>query len=168
MAKPTPTSRAPLLFLFALALASLWPVLQNLHAFRTLFYFEDEWDLIDLWDKTGFTSWVGTVFAENFVPLFKAAWGGAIVAFGGSYFALVLLLWLTHAANVFLLSRIATRLGANWGGTALAGLIFGLAWINFETLGWTVQWSAVLSLFFLLLALDALDGRTAEIGRAHV
>jgi hypothetical protein len=141
------------------AFASLWPLVQNAPAFRELFYFEDEWDLIDLWDRMGFGPWCTTVFAENFVPLFKLLWGGAIVLCGGNYFALVIVLWLTHAANVFLLVRISRRLGADAPAAALAGLIFGLTAINYETLTWTVQWSAVLSLSFLLLGLDLTAAR---------
>lgn len=133
---------------------SFWPLLRNLPAFRALFFFEDEWDLIDLWDKVGFSAWVSTTFAENFVPLFKLAWGGSIAAFGGSYFALVLLLWLTHAFNVWLVFRVSEHFSGSRLAAAFAGSVFGLAWINYETLTWTVQWSAVLSLSFFLLGVD--------------
>ncbi len=157
---PSPPS-TPRWLPFAVGLAALWPLLQNLHAFRTLFYFEDEWDLIDLWDKTGFGPWVGAVFAESFVPLFKLLWGGAIVLGGGSYFVLVALVWLTHAANAFLIVRLAQRLGAGRAGAAFAGLLFGLTWVNYESLAWTVQWSAVLSLTFFLVGADVIAAQTA-------
>src|SRR6185503_20972533 len=126
---------------FAVAILSLWPLAQNWTAFLSLFYFEDEWDLIDRWEKSGFGPWCLTTFAENFVPFFKMLWAGAIVSFGGNYFALILLLWLTHAANVFLLVRISRGLGADNIGAALAGIIFGLSSINHESLAWSVQWS---------------------------
>lgn len=130
---------------------SFSPLLWNLTAFRTLFYFQDEWDLIDTWDRVGTQDWIVTVFAENFVPLFKALWGGAIVAGNGSYFVLVVLVWATHAFNTFLLVRMCAAIGGSRMSAALAGVVFGLAWINYETLAWTVQWSAALSLSFLLL-----------------
>lgn len=151
---PDSSPRRRWLLPLVVSLASLWPLLRNWTAFHQLFYFEDEWDLIDLWDKVGFSSWCTTVFAENFVPLFKLLWGGAIVLSQGSYFTLVVLVWLTHALNVFLLARISRRLGADPAGAALAALVFGLAAVNCETLAWTVQWSAVLSYAFFLLGLS--------------
>jgi hypothetical protein len=136
------------------AIVSLWPLAAHLPAFRSLLYFQDEWDLIDLWDKIGFGSWLTTTFAENFVPLFKLSWSGVIVASGGSYLALLIVLWLNHALNVFLLVRLAGRFSGGLAGGALAGLAFGLAWVNYETLTWCLQWSAVLSLSFFLFGVD--------------
>ncbi len=145
------------------ALAALWPLVHNWAAFHQLFYFEDEWDLIDLWNQVGFSAWCTRVFAENFVPLFKLLWGGAIVVSGGSYFALLAALWLTHALNVFLLVRLARRLDADAASAAFAGLVFGLTAINLETLAWSVQWSAVLSIsFFLLGALAVAEWSARE------
>lgn len=147
-------SRSAAVLVGIVVVLSLSPLLANLPAFRSLFYFQDEWDLIDQWNKQGAWPWMWTTFAENFVPLFKALWSGAIVAGGGSYFFLLALLWLNHALNTWLVVRLSRRLGAGLWGAAIAGTIFGVAWINFETLTWTVQWSAVLSLSFLLIGLD--------------
>jgi hypothetical protein len=98
----------------------------------------------------GFGRWTGAMFAENFVPLFKLLWGGALLGLGGSYAAMLWLLWLTHALNTALLGRLLFRAGLTWPGVALALVCFALPVANLETLGWSVQWSAILALAFLL------------------
>lgn len=138
------------------ALLTLFPLLQNQRDFRVLFYFEDEWDLLSLWDQRGFGPWAGQVFAENFVPLFKTLWGGSILFFGGSYFALILLLWLNHALNAALLCRIVQRLGCSGSVALLAAAGFGLSPLHYESLAWSVQWSAVLAFTFALFGLLAI------------
>lgn len=145
-----------------IGLLALWPLVSHWTAFSQLFYFEDEWDLMDLWAKVGFGPWCTRVFAENFVPLFKFLWGGLIVASGGNYFALILAVWFTHALNAALLVRTALHLGASAATSAVAGVVFGLAAVNFETLAWSVQWSAVLALFFFLAGACAIAGWSAK------
>jgi hypothetical protein len=123
--------------------------------FGRLFWFGDEFDLIDQIDRVGFWRWIWLVFAENFVPLFKVLWGGGVLVFHGSYMAMIVLLWLTHALNVSLLGRVMRACAVPWAGVAVALVAFGLTSVNVETLAWTVQWSAVLSTTFMLLALDS-------------
>lgn len=135
---------------------SLVPYLTNRGLFDRLFWFGDEFDLIDQINRLGFWHWVWLVFAENFVPLFKILWGGAVFVFGGSYAAMILLVWLTHALNVVLLGRLLRACGLGWTCVLAAQLLFGLTAGNHETLAWSVQWSAVLSVTFMLLGLDAL------------
>jgi hypothetical protein len=134
--------------------------------FSRLFWFGDEFDLIDQIDRLGFWNWLWRTFAENFVPLFKVLWGGAVLGFHGSYAAMIALLWLTHAANVVLLGRVMRTCGIAWTGVILAQAVFGLTSVNLETLAWTVQWSAVLSVAFMLLALEGLF--RAPFGTASV
>jgi hypothetical protein len=62
--------------------------------------------------------------------------------------------WLTHAVNVALLGRVMRACGLSWVAVVFAQVAFGLPPANIETLAWTVQWSAVLSVMFMLLALD--------------
>ncbi len=133
----------------ALALAPLvWCHAQ----FAELFWFGDDWDLLDEIARFGFWNWLWMMFTENFVPLFKLAWGGMVFAGGGSYFAMLVALWLTHALNVVLLGKLLRAEGFGWAATALVLAVFGLSWTNIETLGWSVQWSPVLAVTFLLAA----------------
>jgi hypothetical protein len=134
---------------------SLAPLIAYHRLFARLFWFGDDFDLIDQIDRLGFWSWMWRVFAENFVPLFKVLWGGSVLAFHGSYAAMIAMIWLTHAANVALLGRVMRACGLSWTAVILAQAVFGLTPGNLETLAWSVQWSAVLSVMFMLLALDA-------------
>jgi hypothetical protein len=135
------------------AFLSLLPLIWCHVDFAQLFYFEDELDLIDLRDRLGFATWTIRPFAENFVPLFKLSWGGIIELCHGSYFTLLVILWVNHALNTALLTRLLQRVGLSAQAAAIGALLFGLNSINLETLGWSVQWSAVQSLTFLILGL---------------
>lgn len=138
----------------ALGLLALFPLVWQRAAFAELFWFGDEWDLLSQIERLGFWPWTWQVFAENFVPVFKLLWGGSVLLFGGSYFALVVLMWLTHAVNTWLLGRVLRLHDFPGPAVWFAQIVFGLTAINLETLGWTVQWSAVLATTFLLLALE--------------
>ena len=153
MSRPPPAERSARRLILAAGLAALLPLLWQWSAFRELYWFGDEWDLLAQIDRTGFGPWLWSVFAENFVPLFKLLWGGAVFVFGGHYLALLVLLWLTHAANTVLFGRLLHRSGFPLPATLACQLTFGLSVLHIETLGWTVQWSAVLATTFLLLGL---------------
>jgi hypothetical protein len=134
--------------------------------FARLYWFGDEFDLIDQIDRLGFWHWMWLAFAENFVPLFKLLWGGSVLVFGGSCAAMIAICWLTHALNVALLGRLMRLAGLSWAAVIFAQLLFGLTSANIETLAWSVQWSAVLAATFMLLALNSafrrpLSGATA-------
>ncbi len=137
-------------------LAALAPVLIWHRQFGELFWFGDDLFLVDQMAAAGLWEWSGRVFSENFVPLFKILWGGAVLAFDGSYAAMLALLWLTHAVNTVLLGRILTRAGFPWVAVLATQLVFALTPANIETLGWSVQWSAVLATTFLLAGLACL------------
>jgi hypothetical protein len=158
--EPIPRSEAPASsdrwILVASGFAAMAPYVLHHALFARLFWFGDEFDLIDRIDVLGFWKWTWLVFAENFVPLFKILWGGAVLVFGGSYDAMIALVWLTHAFNVILLGRLMRTCGLTWGAVFLAQIVFGLTPSNLETLGWSVQWSAVLAMTFMFLALNAL------------
>jgi hypothetical protein len=141
------------------ACAALIPYVIYHKLFMQLFWFGDEFDLIDQIDRIGFWHWACLPFAENFVPLFKVLWGGAVFGFGGSYAAMIAIVWLTHGLNVALLGRLMRTCGLSWTAVFLAQVIFGLAPTNCETLGWSVQWSAMLSVTFMLLGLNAIFRR---------
>jgi hypothetical protein len=141
--------------LAAAGAAALVPLILYHRMFARMFWFGDEFDLIDQIDRLGFWHWMWLAFAENFVPLFKLLWGGGVFIFGGSYAAMIWLLWLTHALNVVLLGRVMRTCGLPWPAVAFTLITFGLSSTNIETLAWSVQWSAVLSATFMLLALDS-------------
>ncbi len=134
------------------ALLSLVPFIWCRPHFAQLFWFGDDWDLLDQISRIGLWRWTWTIFAENFVPVFKLGWGALVFAGGGSYFPMIAALWLTHALNVALLGQLLRQEGFGWGATALVLTVFGLASVNIETLAWSVQWSAILAITFFLLA----------------
>ncbi|HRI81270.1 MAG TPA: hypothetical protein PLF88_02455 [Opitutaceae bacterium] len=134
-------------------LAALLPFLIWHRQFGELFWFGDDLFLIDQMAAMGFWPWSGRVFAENFVPLFKLLWGGALLTFDGNYRAMLWLLWLTHALNTAILARVLQRACLPWFATLFTLILFALTPANLETLGWSVQWSAVLATAFLLLGL---------------
>ena len=160
-AAPAPTAAAPApapararpasLRLIALcAAASLLPLLLLHGQFQRLYWFGDEWDLLLDLKEAGFWSWVLTAYGENFAPLFKLLWGGALLLGGGNYAMIITLCWLNHALAVLLLGVLLSRAGWGRPGCALALLVFGLSTTNLEVLGWSMQWDVVLSATFLL------------------
>jgi hypothetical protein len=143
------------------ALASLAPLLFNLSRFQMLFFFGDEWDLLSQMSHVGLLRSSLEQFGENFVPLFRLLWEGAVLAFHGSYFSVVVLLWLTHFAIMVTFGSILRRIGLHPFVIVFSMLTCSLAWSNIESLAWTVQWSPMLAtLFFVLsfLLLTSLGG----------
>ena len=151
---PQAPSRLDRFLPMAVGLVALAPLVIFHRDFAQLFWLGDEFDLIDQIDRLGMWRWMWLVFAENFVPLFKLLWGGSVFLFHGDYFAMIVILWLTHAINTWLFGRLLRLHEFPWSAVLLAQLIFALAPGNMETLGWSVQWSAVLATTFFLLALD--------------
>lgn len=134
------------------AVLSLTPFLFCISAFRKLFWFGDEWDQLREFHQSGAVHYVTATFAENFVPLYKVLWLSLLFAGRGSYLLMLAALWVTHALNVLLLGIILRRVGLGPAGIGVALIWAGLPASNIETLGWSVQWSAVLALTFFLLA----------------
>ncbi len=129
---------------------SLLPLFACWHDLRELFWFGDDWDLIDQIDHYGFWSWVARPFAENYEPLFKLAWGGVLFGGGGSYALMLAAMWLTHALTVALVAKLLRAAGFSWFVTLFSCAAFGLAAIQVEMLVWSTQWSAGLATLFLV------------------
>lgn len=90
---------------------------------------------------------------EHLNPLFKLFWISAILGSGGSYTAMMVLLWATHLAILILFSLLLKRSGFGVAAAALAVLTLGLPWTNIETLGWALYWSSLLCSLFLVAGL---------------
>ena len=154
------------------ALLALAPFLLWHGQFAELFWFGDDFSLVDGIAQSGMWRWIFEFFTESCMSVFKLLWGGALFAFGGSYTAIICLLWLTHVANTLLLGRLLLRAGFPWIAALFAQLVFALTAGNIETLGWSIQWSALLATLFLLLALLWLENRAendaAWSWRVHV
>lgn len=134
------------------AVAAIVPFVLFNRQFGQLYWFGDEWDLLDQIDRMGVWQWSWQVFAENFVPVFKLLWAGAVHLGGGSYLFMLGCLWCTHALNTYLFGRLLRSVGMGWTGVLAGQVLFALPPQNWETLAWSVQWSAMLSTCFLLMS----------------
>lgn len=154
------TKLRPIVLLgFAIPL-SLLPLFLWREQFTLLFWFGDEWDLLDQISRQGFWPWTLGVFAENFVPLFKILWGGLLVAGGGNYMAMIISVWMTHFLVVLTFGLLMGRAGFSLFSTITSMGLLGLSASNVETLAWSVQWSSVLSAFFFLVGALVLTRRS--------
>jgi hypothetical protein len=140
--------------LAATGLLSLVPYVSCHALFGHLFWFGDEFDQIDQMDRLGFWRWTFTAYGENFVPLFKVAWGGLVFACGGAYSTMMAAVWLTHALNIVLFGRLMRACALPWAAVLLAQIVLGLSPTTIEIMAWSVQLASLLSVTFLLLALD--------------
>lgn len=145
-------------------IACLLPFLLGQFYFQRLFWFGDELHLLSQIRNEGFWHWTISTFAENFVPLFKLLWGGSVYLFNGSYLAMLGLVWFTHAITVVFFLRLLLRSGIPTRLAVFTALLLGLSWTNIDTLTWTVQWSAILSITFMLLAINELLKVTSNAG----
>ena len=143
---------------FFAAIVSMLPFLICLPKFKLLYWFQDDWELLNDCARLGTPAWIRQPMGENFAPVFELMWIGAIHATGGGYLAMIALLWATHLAILFLLAAILMRCGFRAEAAAIAMLMPGLAWTNFETLGWATQWSALLCALFLMFAWASVSG----------
>lgn len=138
------------------SLLCLLPLVLLWSRFQNLYWFHDDWDLISDMERLGMRDWLALRHGEHFAPLFNALWLGAIHVLGGSYSAMILLLWVTHFANLLLLAAILRRCDFSWQAISLAVVTLGMAWSNIETLGWAACWISLLATFFFLLGWFAL------------
>ena len=134
------------------SLVCVSPFLVFWNRFETFYWIHDDWDMISELQSLGLVRWMQQPFGENFVPLFKAFWAGAIPLLDGSYFGMLCLLWITHVAILLLFAVLLRRFGLSWPAQSLAVLTLGMPWSNIEALVWATQWSSLLATFFLLLA----------------
>ncbi|HYP15132.1 MAG TPA: hypothetical protein VEQ63_14480, partial [Bryobacteraceae bacterium] len=87
--------------IWLLAAAALLPLAVFAPEFRKLYWFHDDWDMLDGASRLGLWAWMLEPFLkESVIPVSKALWLGAVRLTGGSYFLMIVLLFLTHALNV--------------------------------------------------------------------
>ena len=127
-----------------LPLVWCWP------QFRELYWFHDDWELLDHWASAG-TAWIWEPMGEHLNPLFKVLWMAAVRGFGGSYTAMMVLSWATHFAVLVLFGILLARCGFGAGAATLAVITLGLPWTNIETLAWAMYWSSLLCSLFLVV-----------------
>lgn len=138
--------------IWAASLASLLPLILFMRSFQQLYFFHDDWELLDGAARTNLWNWLIQPFlGESIIPVFKLLWLGAVHLLGGSYFAMICLLWTTHLAICLLLGWLLARFRLPTAAIGFALLTFGLAWSNIETLGWSMQWCSQLALLFFLV-----------------
>jgi hypothetical protein len=136
-----------------MAFVALLPLIVFAGEFQKLYWFHDDWDMLDGASRLGLWRWVREPFLkESVIPVSKLLSIAAVRLFGGTYFALIALLLATHAANVWLYGEILRRLQVPVIAIAFALGTFGLAWSNIETLLWFIQWTPVLAMTFFLAA----------------
>ena len=145
------------------ALVSLLPLLVWWRDFSRLFFFHDDWELLQGAATNPLISWLFQPFSgEGVFPLFKLLWITAVRLTGGSYLAMIVLLWLTHFIVLLVLGHLLLRLGCSQPAAAFAVITLGLPWSNMDTLSWSMQWNALLAILFLLIAwhllLNLLEG----------
>lgn len=146
------------------SIVSLFPLFACWPQFHRLFFFHDDWELLDGAARLGLGRWLAEPFVgEGVFPLFKLLWLGAVRLTDGSYFGMILLLWITHVAICLLFGWLLARFGLLPAAIAFALLTFGLSWTNLETLGWSMQWNAQLAIVFSLAAWHFLVG-TFKLG----
>jgi hypothetical protein len=146
-------------------LTSILPFIVFSHSFHQLYYFHDDWELLDGAARLSTIQWAFKPFlGDSIIPVFKILWIGAVHLLAGSYFGLIVLLWVTHLIICLIFGFLLARFRIPLPAIAFAVLTFGLAWSNIETLGWSMQWCSQLALLFFLAAWWLLL-RTLETGR---
>jgi hypothetical protein len=139
--------------LCATGLAATLPLLVFWHSFRQLYYFSDDWDLLEEASRLNLLDWLFRPFLGHIIiPVFKLLWIGAVHLVDGSYFGMICLLWITHLGICLLFGHFLRSSGLPLPGIIFAVLTFGLAWSNIETLGWSMPWGTQLVLLFSLAA----------------
>jgi hypothetical protein len=134
------------------ALLCLSPLIVFWGRFQQLYWFHDDWDLISEMNRSAPTAWLTQRYGENFVPVFKMFWEGAVVLVNGSYAGMIVVLWATHFAVLLLLAEVLRRSGFSVKEQCLAVITLGISWSNIESLGWASCWISPLSILFFLLA----------------
>ncbi len=151
-ARPRRTDKVVLLA----ACASFLPLLLQWRQFRALFWYQDDWDLLDSLDRHGIIRWIQQPFAENLAPVFKLVWYAVVRGAGGGYTTMICSLWICHAANVSAFYVLLRRVGLSRSSALISALTVAVSWTNLETLGWSPQLSQLLCSFFLLSAVHGM------------
>lgn len=143
----------------AVGLAALLPLVLFHRQFGRLFWFGDEFPLLDEIDVMPFGKWLWWPFVENVLPLFKLLWGGMLVKVSGSYFTMLCLAWAVHGANAALIALWMRRSAFRLAAIIWVATLFAWSASQIETLTWTVQLSSELATLFFLLGALALPVR---------
>jgi hypothetical protein len=120
--------------------------------FQLLYWFHDDWDLLSGMQSRSTLEWIATPHGVNFDPIFKLIWKTAVISLGGSYFGMIVLLWVVHLGILWLAAALLRQCGMDVASRCLAVLTLGMPWSNIESLGWAVCLDTLLSDLFLLLA----------------
>jgi hypothetical protein len=135
----------------AIGLAAFLPLLLFFGDFSNLYWFHDDWDMLDGAARLGLWRWLLEPFLhESVIPVSKLLWYAAVRATGGSYFAMIALVFVTHAANVWLFGEVLHRQRFPAAAIFFALATFALPWTNLETLGWAMQFISVVAITFFL------------------
>jgi len=149
------------------SIASLLPLFVCWPLFHRLFFYGDDWEMLDGASRLALGRWLAEPFlGEGIFPLFKLLWLGAGRLTGGSHFGMILLLWTTHLAICLLFGWLLARFELPAAAIAFALLTFGLSWTNLETLVSPMQWNAQLAIVFFLAAWHFVLGTRKLDGRA--
>lgn len=135
-----------LAFLALAPLVVFWPKVSQ------IFWFGDEWDQLDLILTRGFWGWVASPFGENVAPLAKLTWGGLVMGAGGNYSLMLACVWALHVVNVGLLGAWMRAAKFRWFSVSLTLVVFGLASVHIESLGWSIVLIIVQATTFILAA----------------
>ena len=117
------------------AFLSLIPFAWNFNYFKDLFWFGDELHLLlQIQDHGFFELDVEHPLLKTLFQYLSFFGEGQLMFFGGSYLAMLSIVWLTHAINTALLAIILLRYNFSTLTTFIASLTFALAWSNIENL----------------------------------
>lgn len=150
----------------AVGLAALLPLVLFHRQFARLFWFGDEFPLMDEIDVMPFGKWLWWPFVENVLPLFKLLWGGILVKISGSYFTMLCLAWAVHGANAALIALWMRRSAFRLAAIIWVAILFAWSASQIETVTWTVQISSELATLFFLLGALAVPARSRPVTAA--
>lgn len=146
--------------IWMIAFAALLPLIIFSTDFAKLYWFHDDWDMLDGASRLGLWRWLSEPFlGESVIPVSKALGLATVRLSGGSYFGTIALLFAAHSANVALYGHVLRRLRLPAHVFAFALATFALPWTNIETLGWAMQGTALVAMTFFLIAWLWLVGR---------
>lgn len=117
---------------------------------RVLFWFGDEFDLLKEFSERGSNAFFSP-FGENFCPFFKIVWFQSIFWLDSTYFSIISVFWMIHVIVVLFFYRLLMSAGFNFFESFFSAAILGIIPTNIETLTWSVQMSATLSMLYFVI-----------------
>src|SRR5580693_10563861 len=120
------SARATQAIIWGSAFVSVLPLLFYWSHFKELFFFHDDFLLLDELSRTTLIRWIFHPFLnESIFPLFKSLWIAAVWSSGGSYMALIALQWVTHFAICLAFGWLLIRMRLPAVAAGFAILTFG-------------------------------------------